>query len=192
MENENNQNSSGPHKAENHNQNDSIPLWLQGLKEHEDEDTSPLEVEEVPVDSWEDEISEKSTEEQYSGIDQPLETTDEPNERIETKPDLFDKSSTIDQQDEEPSPMQVEARNSSFNLNGEHQQEDRKETPAEKIPDEVEEPFEDLPSFENEILPTATNEVEITDTVEGSAAEELSQDEDLPPWLQEMIAEPQP
>lgn len=192
MENKNNKNLSGSHKAENHKQKDLIPLWLQGLREHEDEDTSPLEVAETPGDSWVNEISAKTAEEQHPGIDQPLETAAEPTGGIETKPELLDESSTIDQHYEEPSPMQVEARNSSSALTDEHQEEDRKETPAEKIHDEVEAPLEDLPSFEDEIPYIVPNEVEITDTVEEGAPEQFSQDEDLPPWLQEMIAEPQP
>lgn len=192
MENENIQNSSGSLKAGNHQQKDIIPLWLQGLKEHEDEDTRPLEVEEAFVDSWVASITEEAKEAQDAGIDQPLAIKDESTGGIKTKPGFLDESAEIDQHDEEPFPMQVDLQKSSSALTDEHQEEDLIETTPEKITDEAEKPLEDLPSSEDEIPQTEPSEVEITDTIEENTVEELSQDEDLPPWLQEMIAEPQP
>jgi len=219
MKKENNQDKNGSHRGEK-DKIEEIPLWLQGLQEHEDEDTSPMEVEESSVENWVHEVHAATPGEVESAQEKALAPAEDIT-KDESSPDRLselgevapEKPPVMDQQVNTPSANEIEEMKSSLIEGKDLQEREKKQIPAENIPEEVDESFEDLPSVESEIELQESDEAghvfseksstedemnqdelkeaQITEAVEDSGSQQPAQDEDLPPWLQEMIAEPQ-
>ena len=220
MKNENNQNTSGSQKDEN-SHNEKIPLWLQGLQEHKDEDTNPIEVEKPSAEARSSELPVETPTAENHPSDDHINlkgTTPEGNLQPDWLSELADidpaRPPVLDQQDKELALSEAEELRQSLVQGKEPQEFELSPIPSEDIPKEVDEAFEDLPPLEEEIElrePEEMNEafvdhpadeeehdvhqpeeVEITEAEEETRLEEAQpQDEDLPPWLQEMITESQ-
>ncbi len=198
MKNENNQNTNGPQKSEDKKHKEVIPLWLQGLKKHEDEDTSPVQVEESSVTNWVSELSEEPQDKPKAQSDQPNEI-EESTKAAEKFPDWLSELSEIDpgkpsilgKEDQGPASDQAEALKDSDIQKEEPEDVEIKNIPPEEIPELTDEALSRFPADEDENALTDSEEVEITEIMDENFSGEISQDEELPPWLQEMISEPE-
>ncbi len=217
MKNDNNHNSTGPQDEQN--ENEEIPLWLQGLPEQEVEDTNPIEVEENAVEDWVNELTEEKPAdspppevEQTDANEAPIHETageesfpDWLNELAEIDPAT---PAVFDRQDSESTPVEGSHDKQTMDEDKNPQAVEHKQPDPEEYPDESNLTDEDLPTHGGEIEMDTTNqeastedpqkptgepaeENELTAASEARSPANLSEDEDLPPWLQEMISEPE-
>lgn len=193
MENENEEALNGELNSENGFEPEDIPLWLQGIEEESDEDITPTRNENDAPDQWINEIPEEDHEE--------TEVVNDPDEVLqngEGLPDWIEKSQeepsitqdnldSVSNQEEEAIEFGSESEENSPNesilpgsdINLELNTGDY----AEEIPNsgEVDSHDEDFVEI---------SEAEITDDIQMNQSNKSSDNEDLPYWLQEMIAEP--
>ena len=220
MKNENNQNASGSHKDEK-GHNEEIPLWLQGLQEHADEDTNPIEIEKPSVETWAGDLPVETPAPKNTPLEDQIETkgkTTEGNTHPDWLSELADidptKPPVLDQREEAPASSESEEVKESRVVGEEPEEIELAQVPSQDIPkvvdeafkglppageeielrepEEIKEPHKDQSAVDQEHGIEQSAEVEITEAEEEMRLEESQpQDEDLPPWLQEMIAESQ-
>jgi hypothetical protein len=191
------QNTNGSSDPEDKDHKEIIPLWLQGLESNED--TNLSDEEKSSVDTWVKAISkEKPMGQAYSPEHSPNKTEREHD--LGTNPDWLVKLSEIDsgltsagEKIDERHPFIEDNQPIGSSAPEDALEEDKiKQGLANNPSSESLERINDHAISEDEIELTETlEEVEITDSVNEPLHNKISQDEDLPPWLKEMIADPQ-
>jgi len=143
MKNENSQNTN----QTDGEKKDEIPLWLQGLQDHENEDTNPIEVEASYVENWGNELTQETSDGESSSGEGPFDTA-KGSKNEETIPDWLSEIAKEESempseevQGEMPIPSPDEERNDSL-AKEEGPQEVQLEAHSESLSDEVDEPVE--------------------------------------------------
>ncbi|MEA3328062.1 MAG: hypothetical protein U9R53_12300 [Chloroflexota bacterium] len=193
MENENEEALNGESNSEKNFHQEDIPLWLQGIEDSQDEDTIPLKKASDVPDQWVKEVPEDIGDKLSS-----LDNTEDSPGKEEDIPDWID--------DE---PESLSERTSDFD-DIEYEVKEVEESPIEHedndlidsdmvkvslgenlIPDEnselIENSFEVVPPEEEFI---EISEADMSNEEQPNRDGKSSEDEELPYWLQEMIAEP--
>ena len=193
MDNENEDALNDDLNSENDFHQEDIPLWLQGIEEAQDEDTSPSIKEDNVTDQWIKEVPEDirdirkslniSEDSMQEGEDLPNWIGEvpeipsiEPSDQDDAKSQEIElEEPKIEPEDNAP----IESQNLASHIN------------ENSSPDEISEYIHDT---ENK-LPAEDQFIEISeaDILEENQSNQdamSSEDEELPYWLQEMIAEP--
>jgi len=193
MDNENEDALDGESNSVNDFHQEDIPLWLQGIEEAQDEDASSLKKEDDVTDQWIKEVPEYigdtqkslniSEDSQQEGEDLPNWIGEEPENPSKEPSDLDDAKSLVNELEEpnidpeDNAPIESETFVSHMNENFD--------------PDEISEKFQDA---EKKLPPEEVfieiSEADILDEDQSNQDVRSSEDEELPYWLQEMIAEP--
>lgn len=193
MDNEN-ENNEKPNSA-GKTPNDDIPFWLQGLEYPEEEDTQPIEIEEEYDNAWVKEIAENSP----ASEDAPknLEAEQGSDDLL---PGWLSQLSEVDQTT--PAAMGVHEENlevksseilSEEETSGEGEMAEEIEITqlsSEEVPETLDDSLEVTSSEAGFIDISEFGLAEFPDHEQHILDEENSGDEELPQWLQEMIAEP--
>jgi len=193
MDNENEDALNAESNSENDFHQEDIPLWLQGIEEAQDEDASPLKKEDDVTDQWIKEVPEDigntqkslniSEDSHKEGEDLPNWIGEEPENPSSEPSDPDDTKSQVNELEEpkiEPednAPIESETLVSHFDENFN--------------PDEISENVQDTEKkLPPEDLFIEISEADILDEDQSNQDSRSSEDEELPYWLQEMIAEP--
>lgn len=193
MENEKNDALNGEEVPENGLEKEDIPLWLQGIEESKDESTAPGNEEKDAQDQWIKEIPDKIGEE-FDAVElseEIIQNGEDLPEWIEEVPEIPNDFSSDSEMAGVP---EDELDNTTFDLEemtpneGQLQQDDLKDSMSIDDQEEKTQHPDGLVPDEEEFM--EISETEIQDEKLTDQDLESSKNEELPYWLQEMIAEP--
>lgn len=177
------------------NLSDDIPLWLQGLEDHED--TDPLQAAVSSDDTEESEAPQDSTEQPDPANQIPsasameeIQAQDDPPDWLSELPGIDSTKPPVLEEDKQTPEIREDETFEEPKITGEELEEiEINPLPPEELPEE--QSFIDRPPADEAGEQDLPEDVEITEPMEDEMLDEPSQDEDLPPWLQEMIAKPE-